>query len=159
MRSRGGEDGTKTILLVEDHDRTAQLIARAFREVMDDGECRIASTAAEAIELLTADEGTALTPDLLLLDLGLAEDSGFEVLSALETADRHVPTVVVSDSADPEDLERTYRSHAASFIAKPDSWDGFIDMADTIVAYWFELVTPPPPDMTHADGALTPSRD
>lgn len=158
MRPRGERDGARTVLIVEDHERTAQLFVRAFREVRDDVECHVAATVTEAIELLASDEDPERT-DLLLLDLGLAEDSGFEVLSALESADRHVPTVVVSDTTDPADVERTYRSVASSFIAKPERWEGFTDMADTLTTYWFELVTAPPAEVSTADGALTPSRE
>jgi DNA-binding response OmpR family regulator len=77
------------ILLVEDELRLRQVIARnltARGHVVAE-----ATTASDAVAAIRAER-----PDLLLLDLNLPDQSGWDVLRALRRQRIEVPTVVVS---------------------------------------------------------------
>ncbi len=60
-------------------------------------------------------------PDLILLDLGLPDMDGMEVLRLLkdEPATRDVPVVLLSDASTPRDKVRGFEAGAVDFVGKP----------------------------------------
>ena len=77
------------VLLVEDEATLRRIVARNLtsRGV----EVREAGTGGEALQAVAADR-----PDLLLLDLNLPDQTGWDVLRELKRGGREVPTIVVS---------------------------------------------------------------
>ena len=77
------------ILLVEDDEMLAQAVERALRQSAHS--VQRAATGKEADSILDATEF-----DLLLLDLGLPQMDGFEVLRRLRARRSHVPVMVLT---------------------------------------------------------------
>jgi DNA-binding response OmpR family regulator len=59
--------------------------------------------------------------DLVILDLGLAELNGFDVLRALKTQERlkEIPVIVLTANGSDESLARSFGFGADDFVAKP----------------------------------------
>jgi len=57
---------------------------------------------------------------------------------------RHIPIVVLTTSKAEEDILRTYDLGVSSFITKPVSFEGLVDIVKGLMRYWFEIVTLPP---------------
>jgi two-component system cell cycle response regulator DivK len=102
------------VLLAEDFDDTRELLAFYLREAgfavhdLPDGD----HVMALAIEL---------QPDVIVLDLGLPGRDGFSLIGALRShpLTAHMPIVVLSAHAYPEDEQRAREAGAAAFLRKP----------------------------------------
>ncbi|MGD9873875.1 MAG: HPr family phosphocarrier protein [Kiritimatiellia bacterium] len=98
---------THSILLVDD----AEPIRQRLRKVLDEASAGVivaeAASVAEAIN-----QYEALKPGTILLDLGLPDGDGIEVLRHAKTADSDCVVVILSNYADPET-----RKHCAALGA------------------------------------------
>jgi two-component system response regulator len=56
---------------------------------------------------------------------------------------RRIPVVVLTTSKAEEDILRTYDLGVSSFIAKPVTFDGLVDVVRTLKHYWIEIVELP----------------
>jgi DNA-binding NarL/FixJ family response regulator len=52
--------------------------------------------------------------------------------------------VVLTTSKAEEDILRTYGLGVNSFITKPVTFAGLVDVVKTLTRYWFQIVTLPP---------------
>ena len=138
-----------TILLVEDDPNDVILIKRAFEKAKIANPITVVRDGEEAIEYLDRcgpDEAKAPIPILILLDLRLPRKSGFEVLEhmrGMENAVCRVPVVVLTSSKHTSDINRAYELGANSYLVKPISFDGLVDMVDTLKLYWLIINQPP----------------
>jgi CheY-like chemotaxis protein len=140
------------IVLMADDDADDRLMAQeAFEEAhlvnplyfVEDGE--------QLLDYLyhrgqyTAPEAAPM-PGLILLDLNMPKKDGRQALQEIK-ADatlRHIPIVVLTTSKAEEDILRTYDLGVSSFITKPVSFEGLVDIVKGLMRYWFEIVTLPP---------------
>ena len=131
------------ILLVEDNAGDAQLMRIAFGDALPAARLSVIADGETALRTLL-DDGAP--PDLILLDLNLPRLSGHEVLAGLRGAEdpalRRVPVVVLSSSAAPGDVRRSYEL-GASHVTKPQDMDGLMAIAKALARYWFSTVTLP----------------
>jgi len=56
---------------------------------------------------------------------------------------RRIPIVVLTTSKDQEDIYRTYDLGVSSFITKPVTFEGLVEIMKTLGKYWFEIVSLP----------------
>jgi two-component system, response regulator len=86
-----------------------------------------------------------VAPGLILLDLNMPRMDGREALEVIKSDERlrRIPVVVLTTSKAEEDLLRTYDLGVNSFVVKPVTFDGLVDVVRTIDHYWFSLVTRP----------------
>lgn len=92
------------------------------------------------------DNGNGPTrPGLILLDLNMPRKDGREALKEIKADPklRQIPVVVLTTSKAQEDIFRTYDLGVSSFITKPVSFEGLVDIMKTLSKYWFEIVTLP----------------
>lgn len=84
-------------------------------------------------------------PGLILLDLNMPRKDGREALREIKTDPqlRHIPIVVLTTSKAEEDIYRSYDLGANSFITKPVTFSGLVEVMKTIGKYWFEIVELP----------------
>jgi two-component system response regulator len=84
-------------------------------------------------------------PGLILLDLNMPRMDGRTVLKHLKADPelRRIPVVVLTTSKAEEDILRTYDLGVSSFIAKPVTFDGLVDVVRTLKHYWIEIVELP----------------
>lgn len=102
------------ILIVED----AQSVRRLIRLTLDDHPCDLveAATGDEALDALAARR-----PDLVILDRGLPDIDGLDVLAAMRAHPElsSVPVILLTGRATPVDVVSGLASGAFDFIGKP----------------------------------------
>jgi CheY-like chemotaxis protein len=84
-------------------------------------------------------------PGLILLDLNMPKKDGREALAEIKADPelQQIPIVVLTTSKQEEDIYRSYQLHANSYIAKPVTFEGLVQVASTIGKYWLEIVELP----------------
>ncbi|MFH2099430.1 MAG: response regulator [Pseudomonadota bacterium] len=84
-------------------------------------------------------------PDLILLDLNMPKKDGREALAGLKGDEnlRHIPVVVFSTSQEESDVLLTYQLKAASFIAKPMTFGGWVSVIAALFQYWSKVASLP----------------
>jgi CheY-like chemotaxis protein len=84
-------------------------------------------------------------PGLILLDLNMPKKDGREALREIKSDPelRQISVVVLTTSKAEEDIYSSYDSGASSFISKPVSFVGLVDVMKGLGRYWFEIVDLP----------------
>jgi CheY-like chemotaxis protein len=84
-------------------------------------------------------------PGLILLDLHMPKKDGREALKEIKSDAllREIPIVVLTTSKAEEDVYRTYSLGVNSFITKPVSFEGMVEIMKTLTHYWFQIVRLP----------------
>jgi CheY-like chemotaxis protein len=135
------------ILLVEDNPADVRLTLEAFKDGRILNHITVASDGVEAMDVLLRNEGhaDAPRPDIILLDLNLPRLDGREVLQQIKehASLRRIPVVVLTTSADEEDVLRTYDLHANCYITKPVELERFLEISRTIEDFWLSIVRLP----------------
>ena len=85
------------------------------------------------------------TPGLILLDLNMPKKDGWEVLKELKLHPKFkvIPVVVLTTSTMEEDISKTYDLGVSSYITKPVSFEGLVDIMKALGKYWFDVVALP----------------
>lgn len=85
-------------------------------------------------------------PGLILLDLNMPRKDGREALEEIKSDPtlRRIPVVVMTTSDAEEDLVRSYDLGANSYIRKPVSFDGLVEVMRGLTTYWYQIVELPP---------------
>jgi two-component system response regulator len=124
-----------TILLVEDNVDDAALTELALRASLP-ARLEIARDAGEAVDYLFGNAHDP--PQLVLLDLGLPDTGGLEVLRRIRDDERTqlIPVVVLTSSMAPSDVAASYRMGANSYVRKPVDFDEFSERVRQIGSYW-----------------------
>ena len=84
-------------------------------------------------------------PGLILLDLNMPKKDGREALREIKSDSdlKQIPVVVLTTSKADEDNLASYDSGASSFISKPVTFQGLVDLMKGLGNYWFEIVDLP----------------
>jgi two-component system, response regulator len=84
-------------------------------------------------------------PDLILLDLNMPKLDGREALVAIKADPllRSIPVVVLTTSRAEEDILRSYDLGASSFISKPVTFEGLVEVMKALSRYWLQIVALP----------------
>ena len=115
------------ILLVEDCPSYARLITAVLAQIREPNHLTRATSGERAIELLSDRERfSRRNPDLILLDVNLPGQDGFEVLSCIKSSAiyRTIPVVMLSATAD-ELVVRIVSGWSERFDAKRAAELGF----------------------------------
>ena len=139
---------TARVLLAEDDEDHAFFTVRAFKDAHGGGvEMHTVRDGEEALDYLHRRgryEG-AERPNLIVLDLKMPKVSGLELLEHLEADEdlRVIPTVVLSSSDRPEDIQGSYRRSANSYVTKPASLSGLREGVQEMARYWVGVASLP----------------
>lgn len=84
-------------------------------------------------------------PGVILLDLNMPRKDGREALREIKTNSEisEIPVVVFTTSRSEEDIYRSYQLGVNSFITKPVTFEGLVDVVQALGIYWFEIVELP----------------
>jgi len=104
----------RTILHIEDEEGLAELVAEALTE-----EGHAVRTARDGTEALEALGGSPF--DLVLIDLGLPDMSGLDVLKQLRERDPHVPVLILTARGGEDDVVKGLDLGADDYLVKPAS--------------------------------------
>ncbi len=130
------------VLLVEDDPGDQKLVKYALRFQQHQSNLQIVGTGEEAIEYLRqckkGDESTP-RPDIILLDLNMPGMGGKKFLQNIKADDElsTIPVVVVSTSDEKQDIEESYKLHAAGYVQKSDNLDKLRRIIQKLTQYWF----------------------
>src|SRR6185369_11400894 len=150
---------TITILMADDDPDDRMLTREAFEESRLLNELETVEDGEELMDYLHSRgkySGTAARalPNLILLDLNMPRKDGREALKEIKSCPelRRIPVVVMTTSKAEEDVVRTYDLGVNSFIVKPVTFEGMVEVLKTLGRYWFEIVELPP------EGAMSNER-
>lgn len=135
-----------TILLVEDSPTDAAILVAALDDVGCQWPIQIAQTGDEALALLgKIDSNSHIHPQLILLDLNLPGKTGHEVLQEIKRNEvwQAIPTIVLSSSATPNDIYKSYQLHANAYITKPTNFSDYQLIAQKIHDFWIKTAQLP----------------
>lgn len=139
------------ILLVEDNKMDIALTLDAFREAHLGNIIQVAHNGEEALKYMFAegkysDRKTYPLPHIILLDLKMPGIGGFEVLKIIKTTPeiKRIPIIILTSSKEEGDRAMSYDQGANSYLVKPISFDGFLDVVRKITDYWITLNIKPP---------------
>ena len=147
------------ILLAEDNENDVELTRQGFKRcklalnlhhVKDGEECM-------AFLRKQGKYANAPTPDMLLLDLNMPRMDGREVLAEMvvdETLNA-IPVVILTTSAQDEEILKMYKMRCSSYIIKPVDFDQFLHVVRSIAEYWFTVVVLPKENSAQ-EAAYTP---
>jgi two-component system, response regulator len=130
------------ILLVEDSDADSELITRALRKSNLVNKVVRLRDGVEAIEFVFR-EGAYVQrrggqPRLILLDLKMPRMGGIEVLKRLKADERTrvIPVVVLTSSAEEQDVLISYKLGVNSYLVKPVEFSAFTNVITQTGLYW-----------------------
>jgi CheY-like chemotaxis protein len=132
------------ILLVEDSPGDVSLTREALQSARVANELHVVGDGEAALRYLRG-EGehvSAKSAHLVLLDLNLPKKSGQEVLAEIKNdpALQHIPVIVLTTSADEQDILRSYQLHANAYVTKPVAFGDFLDALIRLEGFWLQVV-------------------
>lgn len=152
MKQRSVKSVREIVVLMADDDEDDRLLAQdALRESGSPHDLRFVSDGVELFEYLEergayADPQSAPRPDIILLDLNMPRLDGREALRVLKLDPRwrRTPVVVLTTSKAEEDVLRSYDLGANSYIPKPVTFEGLVEVMRNLARYWSDTVQLPP---------------
>ena len=139
------------ILLVEDNRMDVELTLDAFRQARLENNIQVVYDGQAALDYLLgkheyADRSKYPLPDLILLDLKLPGIDGHEVLQHIKKTEvlKRIPAIILTSSNEEGDLILSYDNGANSYLVKPVSFEGFLEVVRKVTDYWLSLNVGPP---------------
>jgi two-component system response regulator len=135
----------RVIVLVEDNANDEELTLRAFRKANIVNRVVVVRDGAEALDYFFGrgkySEVQNELAQVVLLDLKLPKIDGLDVLRALRADDRTrlIPIVVLTSSAEEQDLVRSYGLGANSYVRKPVDFTQFVEAVRQLGLYWLVI--------------------
>ena len=139
------------VMLIEDNIDHAELVMRTLEEH------RIANTVHHFLDGQSAldylfhrgefsDAAETQFPHVILLDLRLPRIDGIDVLKTIKEDPglKSIPVIVLTTSEAEKDVAKAYYNHANSYLVKPVSFEGFMEVVKHIEDYWVMLNVGPP---------------
>lgn len=139
---RGDNQPTRGhILVIEDNPSDQRLIEEAFAEAGSEIEFHWIESGGRAIELLreVTTNGSPSLPGLVMTDFNLSGGNGDELVEAIRTelALISLPVIMLTRSDDPENIARCYEAGANAYLHKPNEFDEWVSLAQTVEQFWF----------------------
>ena len=142
----------QAILIADDSDEDAFILKRAFMKAGSDIPLLFVKDGQEAMDYLSGegqfgDRSAHPLPRLMLLDLKMPRADGFDVLGWMQKQPtlKLLPVTVLSSSNEDRDVDRAYALGANSYVVKPGSFGGVVELVERLLAYWIEVNRPPSP--------------
>ncbi|MFP5213861.1 MAG: response regulator [Acidobacteriota bacterium] len=138
------------ILMADDDQDDCLLVKEAFLENRLANEIHFVEDGEVLMDYLYrrgrfSDSSLSPRPGIILLDLNMPKKDGREALKEI----KHdpdlcaIPIVVLTTSKEEEDIYRSYNLGANSFVTKPVTFEGLVEVIKTLGKYWLEIVELP----------------
>lgn len=144
------KNGVPFIILMADDDADDRLLAKeALAESRVVNTLEFVEDGVELLDYLNSDgvyaDNPKPLPGLILLDLNMPRMDGLEALAKIKQNPRLrlIPIIVLTTSSAEEDLISSYELGAASFLSKPVTFDGLVNLMTVLGHYWIEFVQLP----------------
>ena len=134
----------KVILLVEDNADDEELTLRALAKSNIMNRVVVARDGVQATDYLFSQHSDVV--QVVLLDLKLPKKDGLEVLREIraDARTKRLPVVILTSSAEEQDILRGYDLGANSYIRKPVDFNQFVEAVRQLGLYWLVLNQPVP---------------
>lgn len=136
----------KVILLVEDNPDDVVLTKMALQKSRIVNQLVVAEDGEEALDYLFGQgkysgRDSGQLPEVVLLDLKLPRVDGLEVLKQVRANPKTslLPVVVLTSSAEDQDIIKSYKLGCNSFITKPVDFNQFVNAVLQLELYWLVL--------------------
>ena len=136
-------------MVVDDDPSDLMLIERAFRAIGVKDPIHTINGGLEAIAYMMgegkySDRSEYAYPTFITTDLKMPGADGFAVLEHLKNNPEWavIPTVVLTGSADLDDIKKAYMLGASSYHVKPSSPDGLRNILRALNNYWLTCEVP-----------------
>jgi DNA-binding response OmpR family regulator len=123
----GKLEGTVKVLVVEDDPQITESLSLVFEMHWPEASLISTPLGERGIELLSSE-----APDVLVLDLGLPDISGFEVLRRVRLFSK-IPIVILTASQKDEDMAKGLELGADDYVVKPFSHQEFLARVKSLV--------------------------
>ena len=138
------------IVMADDDEEDCMLAREALEEAKLSNEFHVVSDGEELLQFLR-NEGPYgniakyRRPGLILLDLNMPKVDGRQALAEIRGDEKlkDIPVVVMTTSQAEEDVIRSYATGANSYITKPVSFEGLVEVMRSLEQYWFQIVRLP----------------
>jgi len=120
-------EGTVKVLVVEDDPQITESLSLVFDMHWPEASLISTPLGERGIELLSSE-----APDVLVLDLGLPDISGFEVLRRVRLFSK-IPIVILTASQKDEDMAKGLELGADDYVVKPFSHQEFLARVKSLV--------------------------
>lgn len=141
---------TIVILMADDDPEDRMLAKDAMQENRLNNPLYFVEDGEELMDYLLrtgkyADPKDSPRPGLILLDLNMPKKDGRAALKEIKAnADlKKIPIVVMTTSKSEEDIFRSYDLGVNSFITKPVTFEGLVELMKALSNYWFKIVKLP----------------
>ena len=134
------------ILVVEDNDEDFETAVEAARRGGVANPLHRAFSGDEGLRMLQACVlSRSPLPALVLLDLNTPAGDGREALQQIKQDHclRVIPTVILSTSDNPRDVNFCYTNHANAYHTKPVSYPAYLKTLQDVFSYWLVNALPP----------------
>lgn len=139
-----------TILMADDDQDDCLLVKDAFIESRLVNKLLFVEDGEDLMDYLYhrgkyADVTISPRPGLILLDLNMPRKDGREALEEIKSDPdlRSIPIVVLTTSKQEEDILRSYDVGANSYVTKPVTFNGLVEVMKSLGQYWLEIVELP----------------
>lgn len=146
------------ILIADDDPDDCLLMKEAFNESRIGNSLHFVHDGEELLAYLKhqppySDPQRYPTPGLILLDLNMPLMDGREALEKIKADEalRYIPVIIMTTSSAEEDIIRSYDTGVNSFITKPVSFNGLLDIVQALGRYWLQIVELPTVGATKHD--------
>jgi len=149
MRDSGMmEDSRALTILIADDDEDDRLMAEeALKEARLVNELQFVEDGEELLDYLKArgkyaDRKDKPLPGLVLLDLNMPKKDGREALFEIKADPvlRQIPVIILTTSTSEEDIVSAYNLGIDSYITKPVTFAGLVEVIRTLSMYWLNIV-------------------
>jgi CheY-like chemotaxis protein len=146
---RPTETDTVPILIADDDEEDRMLARDALEESRLANPIHFVHDGVELLDFLhrRRNHVDAPRPGLILLDINMPRMSGLEALQEInrDARLRRIPVIMLTTSSAEEDILRSYDLGVNSFISKPVTFQGLVDVMRVLGTYWFQIVDLAPP--------------
>jgi CheY-like chemotaxis protein len=136
-----------TVLVADDDEDDRSFIMKAWTKSRAANDLRFVEDGEELTEYLNhvgryAEPDSSPRPGVILLDLNMPKKDGREALREIKANPglRQIPIVILTTSKAEEDIFRSYDLGANSYITKPVTFEGLVDVLRVLGKYWIEIV-------------------
>lgn len=143
-------DSKLLVLIAEDNEDDAFIIQHALERAGLQNRSHVCRDGTDVMAYLKgdgiyADRDRYPFPRMLLLDLKMPKVNGFDLLRWIQAhpACRVTPTIILSSSNQPADVEEAYRLHVHAYLMKPSSPQAMEALVRSLDAFWSACELPP----------------
>jgi CheY-like chemotaxis protein len=133
------------LLLIEDDEVDVMNVQRALKKNNLELPLSRVRNGQEALNFLQElNHGLDLEGVLIITDINMPKMNGLEFLRHLRQNQQfaHLPVVILTTSAQPEDIAAAYQFNVAGYFIKPLEFQEFVEVIQILTSYWSHCLTP-----------------